>query len=76
METTLYDLIQSLVLIVFFMVSFIIYAYLYFKYELHALNLDGYKELRLEEKRLNTKRIMEETKLKYELKMLKRRGRN
>jgi hypothetical protein len=56
--------------------AFIVYAHIYCKYELSALNLDGYKELRLEEKRLNTKRIMKETKLKYELKMLKRRGRN
>jgi len=70
-DNELYLLIDNLFSIFGLVALIISYIWLTYHYELKALKVDGYIDLRLEEKKLSTPKQIALKKQVYDLKMLK-----
>jgi hypothetical protein len=70
-EITLFDLLQHFSMVIMVVVIAISWMLIYAKYELKALREAGYMELRLEEAKLKTQRVLDEHKRYYDHKIAK-----
>ena len=71
METNIYDLLNNLIMVVWILGVLIVWMHYYTKYELKALKVNGYMDLRLKEKQIRAELRKAELDYKLEIKKIK-----